>query len=425
MADAPVVRTVSPLPPPPPPAVAPVVPVAPAVTVEPLAAIPPLALPSRPLQRDEVRAALLVPLSGSYAGWGTALSNAAQLALFDVADERFNLIPLDTKGTPEGAVAATRQALAQGADVVIGPLFSAEVKAAAPVAREQMVPMLAFTTDRAALGNGVYTLGFLPEPQVRRVVAQAMSEGRTRFAALAPNTDSGRAFVDALKAAVLAAGARLVKLDYYDPHATDLTPQIKRFVDYEHRKGALERERRILMGRSDAAALAKLEGAPGLGDAPFDALLLADDGQKVRSIASLVTYFGIDPGPVRILGTMQWDDPKLNDEPALAGAWYPAPPMAQHAEFEARYTKAFGAMPARVGNIASLAYDATALAAALARQGQGEYATAALTSGLGFAGVDGIFRLRADGTTERGLSVKELARGGAKEVSPAPATFAP
>jgi ABC-type branched-subunit amino acid transport system substrate-binding protein len=129
------------------------------------------------LEQGEVRAALLLPLTGQFAVFGQTLSNAAQLALFEVADGRFNLIPLDTKGTAEGAAAAARMALAQGADVILGPVFSPEVKAVAPLAREQAVPLLSFTTDRTAAGQGVYTLGFLPGPQVARIVSYAKEHG--------------------------------------------------------------------------------------------------------------------------------------------------------------------------------------------------------------------------------------------------------
>jgi ABC-type branched-subunit amino acid transport system substrate-binding protein len=384
--------------------------------------------PSAPLPglakapKAEVRAALLVPLSGPNAALGNALSNAAQLALFDLADPHFNLIPLDTHGTPDGAAAAARLALAQGADIILGPLLSLEVKAAAPVAREQAIPMLAFTTDRSALGNGVYTLGFLPGPQVRRVVSQAEADNRTRFAVLAPDTEYGHAVAEAASAAVLGSGAQLVRLDYYDPAARDLTPIAKRFAGYERRRAELALEKKTTEGRGAGPAATAAAAEPNR--MPFDAVLLPDEGTRLKSVASLITYFGLDPGPVRLLGTMLWDDSRLSDEPSLQGGWYPAPPAAAHAEFEARYVKAFGPLPARVGIFASTAYDATALAAQLARQGQGDYPPQVLTDPNGFAGVDGIFRLLPDGTSERGLAVYEVSQGGNKEVSPAPTSFA-
>ncbi len=401
---------------------------APAPAAPPVQAPPPVAVPPAPVPQVEqqplppppgfprtvpatgegqVRAALLAPLSGQFESSGKAMVNAAQLALFDIADDRFNLIPIDTRGTAEGAAAAARQALAQGADIVLGPLFSHEVRAAGPLAREQDVPMLAFTTDRAAVGNGVYALGILPATQVERVVAYARSQGRERIALLAPANDYGYAVADALKGAVLATGARLVKAEFYDPTARDHTQVVRRFTEYDARTH----------GRPQDSH----DPAP---PPPFDAVLIPDSGTQLRTVAALVTYYEVDPTAVKFLGTLLWNDPRLAREAALEGGWYPAPPTADHENFAQRYARAFGPMPsAQVGSVASLAYDATALAATLARQGSGDYPAEALTSASGFAGVDGIFRLLPDGGSERGLAVREIARGGSREIDPAPQAF--
>lgn len=360
------------------------------------------ALPPARLDTDEVRAALLVPLSGNLAGYGQALSNAAQLALFEVGDKRLNLIPLDTKGTAEGAAAAVRQALAQGADVLLGPLFSSEVKAAAPLAREQAIPMLAFTTDRSAVGNGIYALGVLPSSQVARVVGYARSQGKERFALLARSDDYGRAVAEAFRAAVPAQGGKVVKVEFYDPQAQDLGPVVKRFTEFDARTRG--------------------HGKESVPPPPFDAVMLPDEGTRLRSLASLVTYYEVDPTQVAFLGTQLWDDPRLAAEPSLQGGWYAAPPTGQHQDFEARYAKAFGQVPTRISNLISIAYDATALAAVLSRQNV-EISNATLTNPSGFAGIDGLFRLNPDGTSDRGLAVREITPTGPKEISPAPGTF--
>lgn len=367
---------------------------------------PPIAPAARLVDKEEVRAALLVPLSGPQAVLGQAMSNAAQLALFELADPRFNLIPIDTKGTAEGAAAAASQALAQGADILLGPLFSPEVKAAAPLARDHGVPLLAFTTDRNALGNGVYTLGFLPGSQVARVIAHARAQGKERFALLARSDDYGRAIADAFRTAVTAQGGQVVKVEFYDPQAADLTPAVRRVTDADSR------------GRGKGK-----ETNQATGPVPFDALMIPDDGSRLRQLASLATYYDVNPDRIAFLGTLLWDDPRLSNEPSLQGGFYPAAPTTAHQEFEARYGKAFGPLPGRIGGIASIAYDATALAAILARQPQGDYSAQSLTNPAGFAGVDGVFRLTADGMSERGLAVRQITATGPREVSPAPAAF--
>ncbi len=76
--------------------------------------------------------------------------------------------------------------------------------------------------------------------------------------------------------------------------------------------------------------------------------------------------------------------------------------------------------------IATLGYDATGLAAVLARLGGApDFSAATLTNPSGFAGVDGIFRFTPDGVVERGLAVLKLDRRAIEVISPAPASFEP
>jgi ABC-type branched-subunit amino acid transport system substrate-binding protein len=338
--------------------------------------------------------ALLVPLSGPSAALGAALFNAAQLALFEMADNSFNLLPLDSKGSAEGAVAAVQQALSQHADVIIGPLFSVEAKAAAPLARQAGVSMLSFTADRTAAGNGVYALGFLPEQQALRVADYARSNNRPRLAILAPSTEYGRIVVEYLSNNAPMLGVSISGLQYYEPNATDIGLTIRHLVKNDPRRP---------------------------GDVGFDALILPDEGQHLRAVAAQLPQQGIDPAQVKLLGTMLWEDSRPGSEPALVGGWYAAPPEASHNDFDNRYAKAFGGRPPR---LASLAYDATALAAVLARRSPRDFSPAMLGNPLGFAGVDGVFRLRPDGTADRGYAIREVQAGATdKEIAPAPASF--
>ncbi len=345
---------------------------------------------------QETRAALLLPLSGKQGALGQAMSNAAQMALFDAGTSHFNLLPLDTQGTPEGASAAAKQALAGNADIIIGPLTSGEVKAVSSVVSSTGPSVLAFTTDRSVLGHGVYTLGFLPSSQVSRVVGYARTQGKKSFALLAPSSDYGRAIADSFRTAVPAQGGQVAKIEFYDPRSTDLSAVVKTFVTTDGHGGSV--------------------AAP-----VFDAVMIPDEGQRLRSVASLLTYNGVDPLQVRFLGTLLWDDPKLGEEPSLQGGWYPAPPSASHQKFEARYAEAFPALPGRVASIVGITYDATSVAAELARRG--DYSVGALTRGEGFNGIGGMVRLAPDGTSERGMAVREVSREGAREVSPAPSSF--
>ncbi|MBV1795861.1 penicillin-binding protein activator [Siccirubricoccus sp. G192] len=154
--------------------------------------------PALPEVRRE-RVGLLLPLSGSNRPLGQAMLNAAQLALFDQADPQVEFLPRDTGGTASGAAEAARGALAEGARALAGPLTLSETAAAAAPARAARAPLLAFTSDSAQAGAGVWVLGMTPAEQVERVAGAAASAGARQFGLLAPADEFGRRLAAALQ----------------------------------------------------------------------------------------------------------------------------------------------------------------------------------------------------------------------------------
>ena len=371
---------------------------------------------------DVPRVAILLPLSGPNAPIGEAMLNAAQLALFQFADRRFELLPQDTRGTPEGAADAAQLAISDGASLILGPLLSAEVEAITPAAQAAGVRVLAFTNDRRVARDGIYVMGFRPDEQVDRVVKYAFSKGLRRFAVLAPDDVYGHLIADAMQATAQKIGAQVTAAQLYSPQASDVSDVVRQLANYDARRAQLLAEREELAKRGDdevaKAALVRLSTLQTLGDVPFDALLIADDGSRLALIAAYLPYYDIDPKKTRILGTSRWDVPGIGKEPALLGAWFAAPSATARAGFEKQYADTYGAAPAR---LATLAYDATAIAALFTKPGSVD--VAALTSPQGFAGRDGVFRLLPDGVTERGLAVEQVTLGNPQIVSEAPTTF--
>lgn len=399
-------------------------PQAPVVTTPPPVVTPP-PMAAQPVD-DKVRVALLLPLSGASAAIGQSMLDAAQMAIFDLGDEKLLLLPRDSKGAPDGAAAAARTVIADGASIVLGPVFAAEASAVRPIAAAAGRPVVSFSSDWNVAGGGVWILGFQPHEQVRRVAALAADRGAKRFAVLAPATPYGEATVQALTQAAGQWGAEVTKVERFAPGASDLTEIIKRLSDYDNRRAALATERARLQSLGDEAslqALRRLSNADTFGDLPFDALLIAEGGAALREVAAVLPFFDIDTGPVRLLGTGLWDEPGLGREPALVGGWFAAPPAEGRTAFESRFQELYGYKPHR---LASLAYDATALAAVLARNGGRDgFTTQALTSPNGFGGVEGIFRLLPSGVSERGLAVMEVTRSGNVAIDPAPQSFQP
>lgn len=374
-----------------------------------------------------VRVGLLLPLSGPRAQTGQAILQAAQLALFEFADQRLILLPRDTKGTGAGAAIAAQQAIQDGAELLLGPVFAEEVVGAAAIARTAGRNMIAFSSDRRVAGNGVYLLSFSPEQDVERMLAYARAQGLTRFAALVPRTAYGERVAQAYQKNTAGQVDISAKLVYYVPDSQSMHAPIRQLADYEARHQRLKDEVRRLEQSTGPLApemLDELKTQDSLGEVDFEALLIAEGGSNLRALAQLLVYYEIDPKKVRYMGTGLWNEPRIHQETALTGGWFPAAVQQADSNFAARMQAYFDPVPTPV---TALGYDAVALAGVLVQgnDAANRFSAAALTNPDGFSGVQGIFRLRPDGLTERGLAVMEIDAGGVRVIDPAPASFAP
>jgi len=335
----------------------------------------------------QVKVGLILPLSaaGNAGVAAQSMKNAAEMALAEFQNPNIQLLIKDDGGSAQGASQGAQQALAEGAEIILGPLFAQSVPATAQLTRARGTSVIAFSTDSSVAGRGVYLLSFLPESDVNRIVDYSAGTGKRSFAALVPDNAYGNVVEAAFKQAVGRKGGRVVAFEKYG---------------------------------ADRATPARTV-AQSLGQA--DALLLADDGDSVVATADALTAAGSNLRNIQLLGTGLWDNPRVFASPALQGGLYAAPDPAGFRGFSNRYRTKFGGDPVRT---ATLAYDAVALVAALARtQGAQRFAAETLTNPSGFAGIDGLFRFRSDGTNERGLAVMKVTSAGGTPVAGSPKSF--
>ena len=335
----------------------------------------------------QVKVGLILPLSASgNAGVAAqSMKNAAEMAFAEFRNPNIQLLIKDDAGSPQGAAAGAEQAIAEGAEIILGPLFAQSVSAVAAPARGRGIPVIAFSTDSSVAGRGVYLLSFLPESDVNRIVEYSAGTGKKSYAALLPDNAYGNVVEATFRTAVPRRGGRIVALEKY---GFDRTTPIQNIV----------------------------QGLVGV-----DALFIADDGEAVAANADALTAAGANVRNVQLLGTGLWDNPRVFANPALQGGLYAAPDPAGFRAFSNRYRTKYGADPVRT---ATLAYDAVALVAALARtSGPARFSNETLTTSSGFAGIDGLFRFRADGTNERGLAVMRVGTNGPTPVVGSPRTF--
>ena len=385
-----------------------------------LRTVPPVHAPATKLQAEEkpasppadkpvpqrasnvTRIGLLLPLSGPRAQLGQSLLDAALMALFDVPNERLQLLPFDTRGNAAGGAKAAALAVEAGVDLVIGPVFSNVATSVAPTVLAARLNMISLSNDSAIAKPGVLLAGLLPETQISRVVDYAVSQGRRRFAALLPRGPFGERVDQALRDTLRRHGLTLV-----------------RTIVFDHRPGGIASAVRALSGGAPA-------GGPSSDSEPpvepaFDSLLLAASGPELARIGSHLGNFDVDTWNIQILGLAEWAQENPVFEPTLVGAWYAARPGLASSSFLSDYRSTFGVEPTSLGIVA---YDLVAMASLLAVN-NGNLSLDTLTNQNGFSGVGGVFRFHGTGLPEQLLEVRQIEARSSSMIDPGGRDFLP
>lgn len=360
----------------------------------------PLTEPGAP-PRAPVKVGLILPLTGAgqAALVAESMKKAAELALRDVQASHVQLIVRDDKGTPEGAATAATEVLADGAEIILGPLYARSVAMVSNAARSKNVAVIAFSNDRQVAGSATHLLSFLAGPEVTRVVSYASQKGKRRYVALIPDDAYGKLVEPSFKEAVARHGGSVVATQTYPTDTGGRVASVLTVVK------ALKDEIRGLEEHGE----------------PIDAIFIPGGEDTVQMIGPLLRQAEIDTKRIKIIGTGALDTPNAGRDDAFVGAWFAAPDPRGFKDFSDKYAKAYGLAPPR---ISTLAYDAASLAAALATGTDGaRFIPSALTRPSGFNGVDGLFRLMSDGVTDRALAVLEVQKFGAAVIDLPPTSL--
>ncbi|PJE31872.1 amino acid/amide ABC transporter substrate-binding protein, HAAT family [Pseudooceanicola antarcticus] len=346
-----------------------------------------------------VPVALLVPKGSGKSGdaiLAASLENAARLAASELNGVQIDLRVYDTQGSAEVTAGVTSQAISDGAKVILGPVYAANANAAGRVAASRGVNVLAFSNNPEIAGGNVFILGPTFQNTADRLTRYAVTQGKNNIVLVHGQTPEGQAGASAVQTAALRNGASIVGT-----------------VPYEFsQQGVLN----ALPAVRDAAG-----GGAEAGGA--DAIFLtANTAGALPLFTQMLPENGLGADKIQYIGLTRWDiPPQTLALPGVQGGWFALPDPGLTAQFNARYTAAYGAAPHPIGG---LAFDGIAAIGALVRQGRSDaLSTSGLTQGSGFQGVGGVFRLLPDGTNERGLAVATIQDQQVVVIAPAPRSF--
>lgn len=321
-----------------------------------------------------------------------SLENAARLAISDLQGVKIDLRVYNTAGNPTQAAAVAVQAVNEGAKIIVGPLYAQSANAVGNAVAKRNVNVLAFSNNAQIAGGNVFILGPTFENTANRLVAYAKRQGRSKIAIVHARTQAGEIGRAAISNAISRAGATpagVASYEFSQDGIINAVPQIAQTI-----KG-------------------------GGAQAVF---FTASTDAALPLLTQMLPENGVNNNVIKYIGLTRWDIPPTTLAlPGVQGAWFAMPHPGMTAKFRERYSAAFGSNPLP---IAGLSYDGIAAIGALVKAGKSNaLTTSALTQGAGFVGANGIFRLRIDGTNERGLAVAQIQNNQVVIVDAAPSSF--
>ncbi|MEI4260576.1 penicillin-binding protein activator [Roseovarius sp. D0-M9] len=342
-----------------------------------------------------VAVALLVPHGSSESGEAALardIEAAAKMAVADLSGVQIDLRVYGTAGQPGQAQQAALNAVSDGAKIIIGPLHAESANAVALAVAPSNVNVLAFSNNPTIAGGNLFVLGQTFENTADRLVRYAAREGKDRIVTVYSNNLAGQLGQQAIAKAAANAGAQIVGEVGYDFSQDGVVDAVPRVTETANSTSA----EAIFLTANSAGAL------------PLFAQMLPENG--------------LSPEMTQYIGLARWDTPAQTLElPGVQGGWFALPDRGKAQRFKARFAQRTGNEP---HPIAGLGYDGIAAVGALIKTGKRDaLSRSGLTQSAGFQGVDGVFRLRPDGTNQRGLAVGTVRDGRVVILDPAPQGF--
>ena len=322
----------------------------------------------------------------------SSLENAARLAIADLGGVKIDLRVYNTQGSPAEAAVMATKAADDGAKIILGPFFALEANAVGAAVAARKIEVLSFSNNPDVAGGNVFILGQTFDTTARRLASYAVSKGLTRIMVINDPDPAGTIGGNAIQRAIGASGGQVAAVGTYEFSQDGIVKAV-----------------------ASLAASAKSSNANAL-------FLTADTAGALPLLTQLLKENGVDPASTQFIGLARWDIPAATLAlPGVQGGWFALPDPGPNQQFQQRYAAAYGGAPPIY---AGFAYDGIAAIGAIAKRGGSNALTAAsLTQGAGFVGVNGIFRLRSDGTTDRGLAVAQIQNNQLVIVDPAPSSF--
>ena len=303
---------------------------------------------------EKIKIGLLVPMTGKNKDLGQSIIKAVSLAVKDIDSDLIEIIPKDTATKPNQTLRSAFELKQMGVKVVIGPIFYESITY---LDEMKDLTFLSLTNKTLDLPKNVISAGINSTSQLNTIKKFLEKNNIQRTIFLTPIQD----FEFEVKRGIKNSKIKIFKDYVYNTDPTKLTSQIEEITNYKIRKQNLEDEIYRIKKSNETnkeKKIKRLEKRYSLGGLNFDAVIIADFDESLKSVATSLLYTDVSPKNKYFITLNQWFDQSLLNETDIQPIYYPSINKNNFNNYKDKFYKEFKEYPS---HLTLLSYDLVGL----------------------------------------------------------------
>tara|TARA_B100001093_G_C26822731_1_gene1012604 strand:+ start:481 stop:1635 length:1155 start_codon:yes stop_codon:yes gene_type:complete len=306
------------------------------------------------MSQEKIKIGLLIPMTGLNKDLGESIIKAVRLAVKDIDSDLIEIIPKDTNTKPEKTLKSALELKDKGIKIVIGPVFH---KSLLYLDQVQDLTFLSLTNKTLDLPSNVISAGINSTSQFNTIKKFLQINKIEKTLLLTPIKD----YEFEIKEGIKKSKIKTFKEYTYNSDPTKLTNQIEEITNYKIRKQNLEDEINRVKNSNDInkeKKIKRLEQRYSLGGLNFDAIVISDFNESLKSVCTSLLYTDVSPKNKYFITLNQWFDLSLQNETDIQPIYFPSINKKNFEDFKNKFFKEFKKYPS---HLSLLSYDLVGL----------------------------------------------------------------
>ena len=339
------------------------------------------------LAEQKIKIGLLVPLTGKNSEIGQSIIKSTRLAINQINNLSIEIIPKDTGSNPETTLRSAKELSASGVKIVIGPVFNENL-----IYLDELneLTFLSLTNKSDNGSKNIINAGINAASQLKAIKKFIQLNKIKKTIFLIPDVD----YKDEVKRAISISKIRVIKNYIYNTDPTKLTQQIEKITNYKIRKQNLEDEIERLEKSDESSKellIERLKKRDTLGSVNFDAIIIADFDESLKSVTTSLLYTDVSPKEKYFITLNQWFDESLLKEKSSQPLYFPSINKKNYEDFSLEYFRIYNEYP---NQLSFLSFDLIGLVYYLILQNASVIDEKIFIKKTLFKGKVGIFEIR-------------------------------